>query len=538
MRRHFLASLAMITTKSAINSGRPGIKKLATYFPSEPQRAEGRVEAGHVVQKLNALGIMTGDTYVIRHFDGSYDTFLSAPKLCFHFLRVRPHAVVLSSRPWSSVSTLYFVIHLCWILGWFYGELYEWHGDSNLKLQRFSWQERQYGGMPIIFAQLIAVSLLFVAALEFPWAAFLVSVVLFSNELLLRVFQASLEHRQKNDYKTHARNMWLDTIRRTVRRTVPRQIFDQDTGWCNSDLVRQGEETIVVPGLGCVHTWRWKHDELGRRISSISPPLPSRQQEIAVLGCSLTYGVGVDDNETYVARLEQLHPELRFANWATPGYSLVQMLLQLNALLSRTHLDAVILGFHQDLELRTTNSMKWLARIGNQKNPSCILRGDKLHITPPTGYIRLPFAQQVRLLDNLEFSINWARSYGRSSPELVAKTTEAVLLQIQALCVANQTKLLVACLHESTKYYGFFQRHAFNWCIAGLDLSETDAPPVKHQLFPYDSHPNAMAHKRYAELISDLLSDFIQGKPIRPRESVYREGNESSRGDLNIYPLF
>ena len=56
----------------------------------------------------------------------------------------------------------------------------------------------------------------------------------------------------------------------------------------------------------------------------LNAPNPNPNPIIAVLGDSITFGYGVNDNETLSARLEQYASHFQFLNAAVPGYELTQ----------------------------------------------------------------------------------------------------------------------------------------------------------------------------------------------------------------------
>ena len=70
-----------------------------------------------------------------------------------------------------------------------------------------------------------------------------------------------------------------------------------------------------IPRLGLIHSFRYRTDALGRRFTS-EPKLSETTEEdnrpvISVYGCSCTWGIGVNDEETYPWLLQQEFPEFR-----------------------------------------------------------------------------------------------------------------------------------------------------------------------------------------------------------------------------------
>ncbi|MFT7459833.1 MAG: hypothetical protein ACI909_002516, partial [Planctomycetota bacterium] len=58
------------------------------------------------------------------------------------------------------------------------------------------------------------------------------------------------------------------------------------------------------------------------------------RRRIAFVGDSFSFGLGVEDEDTFTAQLNRLHPEIEFLNLSVPGYSTDQQLLLIENRLS------------------------------------------------------------------------------------------------------------------------------------------------------------------------------------------------------------
>ena len=67
---------------------------------------------------------------------------------------------------------------------------------------------------------------------------------------------------------------------------------------------------------------------------------------IAVLGDSITFGYGVENDETLPAKLEELIPEFHFMNTGVPGYFLSQEVALYNKITRKMDPEAIILVFY------------------------------------------------------------------------------------------------------------------------------------------------------------------------------------------------
>jgi lysophospholipase L1-like esterase len=90
--------------------------------------------------------------------------------------------------------------------------------------------------------------------------------------------------------------------------------------------------------------WR-RHNSLGFRGPEISVETPPGRIRVLVLGDSMTYGVGVEYEETYSAVLESLDPRLQVINTGVPGYCGEQELLVLEEFIERLAPDVVLVAY-------------------------------------------------------------------------------------------------------------------------------------------------------------------------------------------------
>ena len=73
-----------------------------------------------------------------------------------------------------------------------------------------------------------------------------------------------------------------------------------------------------------------------------------RPFHVLVLGCSFTFGVGLDDDKTYVWRLNELMPVVEFDNGAVGGYGPLQCLIRQRRLMKFKKYDCVIYSYIND----------------------------------------------------------------------------------------------------------------------------------------------------------------------------------------------
>ena len=101
----------------------------------------------------------------------------------------------------------------------------------------------------------------------------------------------------------------------------------------------------------------------------------------------------------------------------------------------------------------------------------------------------------------------------------------------------NSTKLLIACIDESSEYYNFLDKNNFDWCITGVNTNETNEKGVfKWISFPFDNHPNELAHKKYAKSIEEAIRTLLKDGDVKPKVESYSIPNYHGDRGQYVYP--
>ncbi len=76
--------------------------------------------------------------------------------------------------------------------------------------------------------------------------------------------------------------------------------------------------------------------------------------QVWVFGCSFTHGWSVNDDQTYVWRLQRRFPEYEFVNFGVSGYGTLHSLIQLRAALATRRPALVLLAYASFHDVRNT----------------------------------------------------------------------------------------------------------------------------------------------------------------------------------------
>ena len=262
---------------------------------------------------------------------------------------------------------------------------------------------------------------------------------------------------------------------------------------------------------------------IGKDSSRITKPASDTlagKPEIHIHGCSFAFGMGVDDTLTYPYLLQSKHNNLNIKNLAVPGNGTLQTLLGLKEQLKNKELpDAIILNyasFHDErnvLNLNYREALFYGFKHANQQ------------IEPLFKECKFPYAFLDKNPKKLKFNyIDWNNLYShwkyrdvlasvnfiqttRENFQILQendhKITRLLLRQIHLLCQENDIDLVVA-LMTSDMPSSIIKTYCKTLNIKTIDLNLDLASP-RYTNLPYDSHPNALAHKEYAERISSAI---------------------------------
>lgn len=243
---------------------------------------------------------------------------------------------------------------------------------------------------------------------------------------------------------------------------------------------------------------------------------------IAFHGCSFTYGVGVNDSETYPYILQQKFPSLTIENHGVPGYGQVQALLELEQALNSDKKPNVVivnyLSFHdernalntayeqkiRDSYFKSLETFPEIAKIdyafpfGSVQNDSLITEFRSIHDITST----LPLIGYSAIMNTLQTVTDQIRVNSKEDQ----KITFAFIDRIHSLCKTANIKLMISYMSNDDATNKLIA-HCKAASIPVIDLF-IDLTQQTYTNAPYDSHPNARAHQEYAEKLLPYLQNI------------------------------
>ena len=293
------------------------------------------------------------------------------------------------------------------------------------------------------------------------------------------------------------------------------------------------EVKINIPYFKEDDTVEYYLNDLGCR-SNVSDVKKSNIKEFTgFFGCSITYGHGLNEVETYPYLLSKKIKDLNYLNFAVPGYSTYQSLETFKCKLKEVKFNKIVLGIHRDLERRNTCSISWSKIINNFWGiPSMIdLKFLNLKFKP-----RFIYKNKFGLFITKIFCevLNFLRFFLGSIRFIQKNTQKKLLLDFKDVCEQNDIELIIICLDNYNEIFDFLTDHKFNWTTSNISLTEKNINgEYIWQKMPWDNHPNLNANKIFASQLEDVFRVHV-----RPYKPNIKKIDASKNDQEYIYPLW
>ncbi|MEN9572842.1 MAG: hypothetical protein RL514_697 [Verrucomicrobiota bacterium] len=275
-----------------------------------------------------------------------------------------------------------------------------------------------------------------------------------------------------------------------------------------------------VPGkfqvtLPTGYQFRVTHGTNGLR--STHPPLApdaKPRPELWILGCSLTHGWSLNDEDTYPWRVQAALPEFEVVNGGVSGYgTLHQRLLFQELLKQRGKPAVVVVAYGRFHDFRNTYVRIWQKgfapynRLPDLGYPFARLNadGELGYDVAPATYFEWPLQRQSALVHWLEQQANSAEERRVRSHEV----SRALLATWLGVCLKEGIPFVVAGISSDAA-------PMVEWCrtvgFKAVDISVPLTEPGNTNA-PHDGHPSAQANAVYAEkLVAFLHASGLAGR--------------------------
>jgi hypothetical protein len=278
---------------------------------------------------------------------------------------------------------------------------------------------------------------------------------------------------------------------------------DADLGWRN----RPGEY-VFPPYAPEGEFIRMTFLADGSRVTG--PGQPASGPEVLLIGCSLTQGRGISDDETYGWKLQARFPGRGFRNFGTAGYGTYQSLLMLERVLRKAPTpEMVIYGFIEHHELRNVAAPEWLELLAayqrgrDVKLPYALLGHDGRVVRHQSvRYPEMPVRERLASVALAERVMN--RLLGASRKRDKTRVTEELLLEMNLLARGRGARFGVVLFDASDSARAHYVRFLGDHDLEFADCVFPRSPQME---VPGEGHPSGAMNSLYAQCIAEYMGE-------------------------------
>jgi len=243
----------------------------------------------------------------------------------------------------------------------------------------------------------------------------------------------------------------------------------------------------------------------------------SAAPDLLFLGCSFTYGYGVNDDENFPSLIQKEFPELSVRNAGVIGYGTVQSLIQLKEAVEEGSVKTVLLNFSSFHFIRNNLSQAYRSnlKIGYQRSSSEVDNQMKNSRFPLKASCdsEIEFQPWETMYSNWAgrewlAAINWMQSaYDNSKDDVEnqSEITACIISEMAELCKKKGIVFGVVCLDTTAETKKLKTKLSnIPWLEINFDFGNK-----KYTNLPYDSHPNKRGHRLIAKRMKSFLNDLL-----------------------------
>ncbi|MBX7182157.1 MAG: SGNH/GDSL hydrolase family protein [Bacteroidia bacterium] len=245
--------------------------------------------------------------------------------------------------------------------------------------------------------------------------------------------------------------------------------------------------------------WTATIDQNHHRITTHKPI--SAKQSIYILGCSFTFGSGLEDSSTFPYLLQQNTNTYRVLNLGVGGYGIAQAYLELQKLPLDSN-DKVVYAFIGEHHQRyTQQAFKKLLPSKAELQPYQFVQLNE-NLQPvyfKFNYHPLPLISYSAFLNLIDDQ--WIIHLDKT--KLNKTIAQKALVEMNQLCRKKGVQFVFMTLQKDQEIMEmgkFCMANQIPFLDASLDLNLAE-----YNLQPYDDHPNAKANRYYKNKLYDLI---------------------------------
>lgn len=257
-------------------------------------------------------------------------------------------------------------------------------------------------------------------------------------------------------------------------------------------------------------SWRMTHNEEGLRITGTNQI--SGDHNLWLMGCSLTHGWSVHDEESYPWLVQRVLSNVSVLNGGVSGFGTIHSRLLFHELITtQGKPDVVVYAYGTFHDLRNTFARIWQKGfVPNNRLPDLMAPKATLHEDGTLDYVmreveywEWPMQRASALVHGLERRYNRLEAAGLNSHQV----SRELIAQWAGFCLKEEIRFVVAGISSDAG-------PMLDWCRQ-LNLETVDiAVPLSGEEYtnlPHDNHPNAKAHAEYARRLIEYFKKNPNG---------------------------
>lgn len=277
---------------------------------------------------------------------------------------------------------------------------------------------------------------------------------------------------------------------------------------------------VLAPGEFAVtinhhHSYSCTHTPNSTRSTGCRPNRKNdRSLKIEFHGCSFTYGMGVNDAETYPYLIQQKYPDLEIINHGVPGYGQMQCLVDLDKHLEESNADYLIMNYMTFHDQRNSmNAIYKSVLLAGFKDDTKTSNADSNfpYGVLENGKLRTRFAQKKDFSTTIPFTshlvlmnlINNIINDKSINEKEEQRVTKAIISEINKTCKKHGAQLIITHMNNYDSTHEVLQ-YCKKLNIETIDIV-VEYQNKKYNNAPYDMHPNSAAHKLFAEKLTPFF---------------------------------
>ncbi len=228
-----------------------------------------------------------------------------------------------------------------------------------------------------------------------------------------------------------------------------------------------------------------------------------------LMGCSFMHGAALNDEETLAWLLQENYKDHEVINFGVNGYGTIHFLLQIReALKTRQKPALIIIGyasFHDQRNVFTFDRRKALYQnVGLEVLEQPYARFDnsgrlKIFRSDIKEFNEWPLIRYSAFMNALQDKYIYLKDK-HIDERLV---TLEILREIHRICQQEEIPLLIANVYEPDDIDRFCRDNGIPFTDITVDLSLPE-----HNCLPYDSHPSALANKKFATKLIGFIDRY------------------------------